>query len=274
MSYILILRPFNCLFVGLTVLFGAWYRNIIDLNIGVLAAVLSAMLIAAGGYVINDYYDIEIDRINKPDRILPSGKISRDKALLYSLVLFISGFLISFLTSSVYCVLLALVNSILLYFYAAFWKKSFLVGNLLVAYAAGSTFIYGGLAAANLINSIIISLFAMIYTLLREITKDSEDATGDKQAGARTLALVLGEQKTWTISLLPVFFIAVFPFFLFSYNYYSISTLILMEILVTIPLIIMMMFIKISKDRGKYSLSSRWMKIDMLILLIINWIGK
>ena len=69
-------------------------------------------------------------------------------------------------------------------------------------------------------------------------------------------------------------FITGFPILLYSKEFYSFTTLVLMELLVSIPLFTIMGFLKISNDPRKYNLSSRWMKINMLMLLIINWIGN
>ncbi len=244
-----------------------------SLGINTIAAMISAMFIAGAGYVINDYYDIKIDRINRPQRVLPSGRMQPQVAFIYSVILFLTGFFISFLTNSIYCIIIAFFNCLILYFYTKFWKKSFLIGNLLVAYAAASTFLYGGLATNNFTNSLIIALFAFFYTLLREITKDTQDVKGDKAEGAGTLALRLGEIKTWWISLIPALIILLLPFILFYKNYYNIRTSVLMLILVSLPIIVLMGFIRYGNHQRKYEISSRWMKIDMIILLIINGIG-
>ena len=97
MSFFKIIRPFNCFFVALTVFAGAYYLRVIDQFQQVFFAMLSATFIAAAGYVINDFFDIPIDKINKPKRILPSGKMQPKIAYLYAVLLFVIGILLSFL---------------------------------------------------------------------------------------------------------------------------------------------------------------------------------
>jgi len=141
MSYLLILRPGNVIFVLVCVLFGALFRNNAPFDFKLLAAMLSASSIAGAGYVINDFFDLPIDSINRPRRIIPSGRISPRAAYIYSVALFVAGILFSFLTANWYCVMLAVFNSILLFYYARNFKKTLLLGNIVVAYSAASCFI-------------------------------------------------------------------------------------------------------------------------------------
>jgi len=159
MPFIKIIRPFNCLFVILSVFFGALYQSSISNIYPIIFAALSAALIAAAGYVINDFFDIPIDIINRPNRILPSGKISPKVAYLFSIMLFIFGITASYFTQNYYCVIIAIINSILLFSYAKTFKMSFLIGNILVAYTTASTFLFGGLCNNNVKNSMIIVIF-------------------------------------------------------------------------------------------------------------------
>ena len=128
MPFIKIVRPINCLFVILSVFFGAIYQSSITNVYPIIFAALSAAFIAAAGYVINDFFDIPIDIINKPDRILPSGKISPKTAYLFSILLFMLGISASYLTKNFYCIVIATVNSLLLFTYAKTLKKR--IGNI------------------------------------------------------------------------------------------------------------------------------------------------
>ena len=274
MAYLKILRPFNCLFVAICVLFGIFFRNLTLQSYYVFFAILSATIIAGAGYVINDFFDLPIDSVNKPNRILPSEKIKPKSAYLYAVFLFILGIILSFLTRNIYCVIIALINSILLFFYAKTFKMNFLIGNLVVAYAAGSTFIFGGLSSNNFFNSLIIAIYAFLYTLMREFIKDAEDIEGDIKFNAKTLAIKLGREKTIFTSILPVALIIVFTIYLFFSEFILLSTFVLMNVFVSIPLIFFIIFLSKKISLKKLSLVSGWMKIDMLILLIILWFGK
>ncbi len=274
MAYLKILRPFNCLFVAICVVFGIFFRNHNPQHFRVIFAILSATIIAGAGYVINDFFDLPIDSVNKPNRILPTGKISSKKAYLFSVLLFIIGIIISFLTRNKYCISIAVINSILLFFYAKTFKMNFLIGNLVVAYAAGSTFFFGGLSSNNFTNSIIIAIYAFLYTLMREFIKDAEDIEGDIKFKAKTLAIKLGREKTIFISILPVILIIIFTIYLFLFELIFLNTFILMNIFVSVPLIYFIIFLSRKISTKKLSQISNWMKIDMLILLIILWFGK
>lgn len=207
LDYIKLTRPFNCFFAGLAVLVGSslhrrGYLRASMVDIGF--AVVSAMLIAAAGYTINDYFDISIDRINKPGRVLPSGRIKPEKAIVFSFLLFAAGISVSFFTAKIELIIIAIFNSLLLYLYAKHLKKTLLLGNLLVAWAAASTFIYGALANDNLAVIIPIFTYTALYTLSREMIKDAEDMTGDVTYQVKTLAAAVGNKVALVLSLIPI----------------------------------------------------------------------
>lgn len=273
MAFLKIIRPFNCLFVMLTVLFGAFIsNNIINLS-PIIFAVISASFIAAAGYVINDFFDLPIDNINKPHRVLPAGKISPRTAYLFSITLFFIGIMLSYLTRSFICVGLALINSIVLFLYAKYFKLSFLMGNFLVAYAAASTFVYGGIAANNIGNSLIIAIFAFLYTFLREIVKDAEDIEGDTKFGARTLAIKVGRKGIAWLSIIPILAIILVSIYFFRNELISIRSFTLLQLFVSAPLLLKLIFMIKQNSKKIFSLVSQTMKINMVVLMIILWIG-
>ena len=237
MSFFKIVRPFNCFFVALSVLFGAFFGSQQFNLLAIIAATVSASFIAAAGYVINDFFDLQIDMINKPDRILPAGKITPKTAYYFAVVLFWLGIFISILTQNIFCFIIALVNSLVLFYYAKKYKQSCFTGNLLVAYAAASTFVYGGISNANFKSSLIIASFAFLYTIIREFIKDGEDIEGDKINGAKTLAILVGKKKITLISILPALVIIFLIQFFFFNQQLSQMTFISLNIFVAIPLI-------------------------------------
>ena len=269
MSFLKIIRPFNCFFVALTVFAVAYYLKSAEHFNFVMFAALSATFIAAAGYVINDFFDIPIDKINKPDRILPSRKMKPETAYLYAVILFVAGILLSFLTNNIWCIGLAVFNSLLLFFYAKSYKKKPFSGNLVVAYTASSTFIYGGIANSNLQNSIAIALFAFLYTILREFIKDAEDIKGDSRFKAKTLAVILGRRKMTAVSFIPYSLIISLVFFLFFMNIISIYKLLLFLFLTIFPLLLFLISLLKSDKKRKYYISSLFMKLNMLLVLLI-----
>ncbi len=273
MLFLKIIRPFNCLFVALTILFGAYYNSINNNFWIIIFAMVSATLIAGAGYVINDFFDLPIDIINKPHRVLPSGKISPKTAYIYAVLLFISGITLSFFTQNIYCVLIAILNSLILFFYAKSFKMSFLIGNILIAYTAASTFIYGGLSNNNFKNGLIVAIYAFLYTLIREFIKDSEDIEGDVKFGARTLAIKVGRKNITLISILPILCILIFNYFLLYLELITLTTFLILNLLVSVPLILFTVYLLRKLNKYRFSRISLLMKINMLVLLIILWVG-
>jgi len=158
---------------------------------------LTVFLVTGAGNAINDYYDREIDAVNRPGRPIPSGRISAQAALYYSLALFAAGCLFAGLVNQI-CLAVAAFNSVLLYLYARNLKATPLAGNICVAFLTGSTFLFGGAAAgaAGLLANQIPFLLSFLVSMSREIAKDIEDMAGDRAGGARTLPILAGERAS------------------------------------------------------------------------------
>lgn len=160
-------------------------------------------LITGAGNTINDYFDYEIDRINRPGRPIPSGRVSRKTALSFSVLLFGTGVVLSYWLGTV-CLLLAGFNSLLLFLYASTFKRMPLAGNVVVGYLAGSTFLFGGAPeifnGTGIQSTMILFLLAVLATMAREIVKDIQDIEGDSKAKARTLPIVIGKMKASRIA--------------------------------------------------------------------------
>ena len=193
-AYWEILRPFNCMMAAAAAIIGLTIAA--GLEPGATALIfLAVFLITGAGNTINDYYDREIDAINRPKRPIPSGRISAKKALNYSLALFVAGCLFAGLVNQI-CLVVAAFNSALLFLYARNLKATPLVGNVCVAFLTGSAFLFGGAAAgtAGLLANRIPFLLSFLVSISREIAKDIEDMAGDKAGGARTLPILAGER--------------------------------------------------------------------------------
>ncbi|MCA6380376.1 MAG: geranylgeranylglycerol-phosphate geranylgeranyltransferase [Cytophagales bacterium] len=158
--------------------------------------VASTVMIAAAGYIINDYYDIKIDLINKPDRVVIGKTITRRYAIFFHTVISVAGvgkgLLINWKVGAV-----NFVSVFLLWLYSNNLKRLPLIGNLVVALLTGlSIFLLSFLYEQYLPLVITYSLFAFFMTLIREIVKDMEDMKGDTTFGCRTLPIVWGIRKT------------------------------------------------------------------------------
>jgi geranylgeranylglycerol-phosphate geranylgeranyltransferase len=189
-------RPVNAVAAGL----GAPVGYLVatgTLTPEVLFLVAGAGLITAAGNAINDYFDAGIDRINRPDRPIPSGRVSSRAALVLSASLFIAGIL-ACIPAGTLCLAIALVNAPLLVLYAARLKRIPLAGNLTVAYLSGSLFLFGGALAGTggAVRTLPLFLITFLAMMAREILKGAEDLEGDRAFGAVTLPALVGVPRS------------------------------------------------------------------------------
>lgn len=271
-----VIRPLNCIFTVFTVLLGSAYlnENIINVDLfKILSVCLSAFFIAAAGYTINDVFDIEIDRINRPDRVLPSGKLSLDYARGYGHLLFLTGLIFAGFSGNIFIMIIALFNSISLYFYALRFKKSFLTGNMIVAWNACSTFVYGSLLTNNLKNIFSLVMISFLYTLLREWVKVVEDYEGDKKMNAKTIAVIYGKAKTIQVSYVPAILMMLSFFIMFQYKMISPDIFLLLNVLVTVPVFVFFYILRKSLHKQIVCMIQKYMKINMLIIVLMYMIN-
>jgi geranylgeranylglycerol-phosphate geranylgeranyltransferase len=154
-------------------------------------------LVTAAGNVINDYFDAEIDAVNRPDRPIPSGSVTRPVARSFAVTLFLAGILVSFFTGPL-CTGIAIINSLVLVAYAGKLKRTPLLGNITVAYLSSSIFLFGGALNGwdGLVHIIPIAVITFFAMLSRELVKDAEDVMGDQAGNADTVPIRFGIKKT------------------------------------------------------------------------------
>ncbi|HET6567588.1 MAG TPA: UbiA family prenyltransferase [Rhodothermales bacterium] len=162
-------------------------------------AALSAALIGGAANSINDYFDLEIDRINRPNRPLPAAQISPSAAKVMWAAGSAAGLALSLLLSLRH-VVLATVAVVLLYLYNVYWKRRVLTGNLAVAFMTALALVYGAWAVGDAGPALVGAAFAFLTTLAREVIKDIEDVRGDSVAAARTVAVVWGPRRAARIA--------------------------------------------------------------------------
>lgn len=162
---------------------------------------LSIFFISAAALILNDYFDLESDKINAPQRPLPAGLVSEQDVVLLSIVVTMLGFITGCLIS------LEALSAVILVWVVGFlynwrFKKAGFIGNLMVSFSVGMTFIFGGITVGKPFE-IIVWFFAIIVSLIdlgEEIAADAMDIEGDRLAGSHSLALVLGSEKALKIS--------------------------------------------------------------------------
>ncbi len=206
MDLLRLTRPLNViLFLAATALGGVLVAGGdafgVDALRALLLAMVSATLVGAGSNVINDLYDVEIDRVNKPDRPLAKGTVSARAAWGFWVLLSAGGVLFGAMVSPLHAAISA-ASVALLWGYSAKLKGTILLGNVAVAATIGLGVAFGGLAVGLARGPLWagVGLGALIV-FAREIAKDVEDTEGDRAGGARTLPIVWGERRALGLSI-------------------------------------------------------------------------
>ncbi len=272
-GYILLIRPHNCLLAGVSIFIGGVVTGSMEPVVRLLLAAFSGFLICGGGNSINDFFDIDIDRINKPNRPLPSGILSPHNAFIFSLLLFISGWAISFFIN-ITCVIIAGITCLLLYFYSRNFKRMVLVGNGVVALLTGLAFVYGGVAVGNIRKACVVGVFALFYHFAREIIKDIEDKKGDSSEGVLSFPVRYGDKAALlltSIILIMLIVVMIIPYFLHIFSIYY-----LIIVVIGVDIFLVYVIVSMWSDSGVKNLRRLevMMKINMLIGLLAVYLGS
>lgn len=181
--------------------------------------IAASVLIAAGGYVLNDYFDVKIDTINKPGSVLVGKSISKRAAMLmhqlFTLCGVVIGLLLAWKLKSASLAFIFVVIPGLLWFYSASYKRQLIIGNLVIAFIAALSVIIVAVCEVALLEISYSDLiyntpipaqlyawtggfagFSLLLTWIREIIKDMEDEYGDRELECRTMPIVWGKTAT------------------------------------------------------------------------------
>jgi geranylgeranylglycerol-phosphate geranylgeranyltransferase len=193
-----IMRPHNCFGAGLAVLLGVYLeggRSLLFSQPALLAAAV-VWLVVAGSNVVNDICDCQVDRLQKPRRVLPSGRLPVSTALLAACLLFTGGLVLA-IWISLPAFLVALAAAALGIMYSLYLKSSILTGNVVVGLLSGLSVLYGGMSVSRVDLHVLLAagiVFAFVF--IREILKAIADIDGDAHAGLTTIATRLGPRRT------------------------------------------------------------------------------
>jgi geranylgeranylglycerol-phosphate geranylgeranyltransferase len=182
---------------------------------------LSGALIAAGGNAINDYFDVKVDKINRPDRPLPRGTVTLDQARTIWISTSGAGLALSLLLGF-WNLLIAIVWVTGLYIYSKQLKGSVIIGNVVVAFMTALAFPFGAMIVGRPSLGFYPGLFAFLANLARELIKDVEDVDGDATANLETLPVKHGAGAgllAATIVLGTLILLTMVPVIVGVYNY-------------------------------------------------------
>lgn len=264
---------------------------------------LSTVLIAAAGYIINDYFDVKIDVINRPDKVIVERTISRRGAILLHSLFNVLGFMLAFILAKrmgMYQVMLIQLScTVLLWFYSTHFKRQFVSGNLIVALLTALSILIlavyepslyphinldfylqaGGKGFINPFGVIVVyTFFAFMLTWMREVVKDMEDFKGDADDGCITMPIKIGLKHSTTfvlllgiLTLIPLTTAAV-KLLLGSWWLLGLYVLLLL----VIPLVLWMNFLPRKATSLHYGTASKWLKWIMVSgicsLLVYYWL--
>lgn len=272
-SYILMTRPVNLIITFLVVCVGAAISKDTNYELSkVFLAAISAAFTAAAGNIINDILDKEGDKVNHPERAIPSGRVSVKLAgIEYFFFLIASCVIASFINQLAF--IIVFLTNVLLFIYSNRLKKIPLLGNITVAYLTGMAFIYGGVSVGHPRAALIPAVFAFLINLIRELVKDVQDIEGDKKIDRKTFPIRFGIDFTRHLvtSLVVILILStIIPFVL---NLYKIEYFVTVMIIVN-PLLIYFLKLLYKNDwMQNLNKLSNMLKLDMVFGLLAIFLG-
>jgi 4-hydroxybenzoate polyprenyltransferase len=261
-------------------------------------SLISTILIAAAGYIINDYFDVKTDKINRPDAVVVDVTIKRRWAMVLHIMLNSIGLLIGIYLAikchQIKLILIQAISILLLWFYSTHFKKQLLTGNLIVSiltatipllpivydyYFSVNGSIIELIAFNSFIKVLIIivigySSFAFLTSFAREVIKDMEDFKGDVQTGCKTMPIVWGIITSKVV----VFFtliITIMFLLLASIKFFGEGELLAFYYIILaliVPICFMIFIIIKAKNSKQYKMASLLLKLIMLLGIVFMFI--
>lgn len=181
---------------------------------------LSVFLISAAALILNDYFDLETDKINSPERPLPSGMVTKQEVVILFCSVTILGWIAAYLIN-LQTFWVALFVWVVGFLYNWRLKKAGLLGNLMVSFSVAMTFIFGGVAVGQPFEKVV-WLFAILAFLINfgeEIAADAMDVEGDQRTGSRSLPTLIGRERTLKVSASVFFLVCLFSILPFLFGW-------------------------------------------------------
>lgn len=274
LAFVLILRPVNFLLTFVSIYYAITLANSsLALSFKAFAGSLAGALISGAGMIINDILDFEIDKINRPERPLPSSLISLRFALVYYILLnLVSLYLL--LCTSIEAFIIGLLSMVIIFFYSFSFKKRGLIGNFVVGFMTGLAFIFGGVIGGNVKVLIFPAVFALMINFAREILKDIEDIEGDKQLGLKTFPIQYGTRKAFILFSIITELLIVITFIPYVIRVYNFYYLVIVFFSVDLLLIYVLKNVLSNPSKDKLRKFSNLIKYDMIFGLIAIYVGS
>ncbi len=269
-GFIKLIRFNNLLILFFSQLFVYFFliKGIKPFNTSFLLLTLATVCIAAAGYIINDYYDIKIDIINKPGRVVIGRIFRRRTAMIFHFILNGTGIIAGLMIGLRLGVIIAFC-SFLLWLYSNRLKRQPLSGNIAISFlTALSIMLVGIFAKERYISVFVYATFAFFISLIREIVKDMEDVKGDANFGCKTLPIIWGIRKTksflFIVGILFIVSLIIGYFWLMRENPYNIYFIGYNLIFVILPFFIFLIYLSRADTITDFKKLSTFCKVIML----------
>lgn len=272
-AVIKIVRPLNFLITFVSVFVAAFIcRPDTILTLNVFLAALVASFVLASGNIINDISDVEVDKINRPERPIASGKITVTISYGVYIALVLISILISFFLNDIVFIIV-LLSIVLLFVYSKYLKRIPLLGNITVAFLTGLVFIYGGVVIGNPSAAIIPAVFAFLINFIREIIKDMQDVDGDKLVNVVTFPIKYGFQKSKILILFITIMLILFTTYPFISKLYKIEYFVIVMVIVNPILVYSLKILFQNNSDNTLKKISNLLKLSMIIGLLVIYVG-
>ena len=272
--HIKLLRPVNIFTAALAmILAGGIVDKYNDLNT-LFFVVLAVVCFTGGANSLNDFIDYKADFINRPNRPIPSGNVRRDSAKYISIFLFTLGALFCLRLPNLSIFIGIFLSMPILLFYTNHFKGLPILGNVVVAFIIGLSFIFCGSAFGSIDKMWIPSFLAFGLTFLRELVKDIADVEGDKFLGLTTYPIIAGESKSIRLVIVITIIIGFSSFIPFHIGYYNYWYGILLILGVEIPLGVLVVFMLNNPSIRNIKYCADLLKFSTIVGLIAIYFGE
>jgi len=273
-AFIKITRPVNVVitFFVVAVAILISQKSPTNLFVIIMASLAESFVVAAGN-IINDYFDIETDRIAHPKRALVTNQISKNEAVAFYVVLNLFALFLSLIISTS-LLIITTITIIVLFHYSKRLKQLPLWGNVTVSLLTASAFIYGGFAVDNPASAIVPAVFAFLINMIREIVKDIEDIEGDSAISIKTFPIRFGIASSKKMILTITVLLIAFTFYPFINQLYNIEYFIVVMIVVNPVLVLCIKYLYNNSKQNNFTMVSRLLKLNMIFGLIAIYLGK
>ncbi|MBN1211307.1 MAG: geranylgeranylglycerol-phosphate geranylgeranyltransferase [candidate division Zixibacteria bacterium] len=271
-----LVRTVNCFLAMVGVYIGAYMAWVEPVYYSPVVTAMAAFFVCAAGNILNDVADIEIDRVNRPERVLVRGTISRTRAINMTVVFALTAVVLA-LAVNITVTIVVVVALGLLLLYNLRLKKIPVLGNITVAVLSALTFLTGGWAVNHswvfdLPGPLIPAVFAFFFHLVREILKDVEDIEGDRRAGVETLPQIIGVSRSLLIAIGLFFILVVLTYIPILTGWFGRAYEIITVYIVDLPLLLLLILVWGNPSprmlrSGSYALKAG-MALGLLALLL------